>query len=297
MGKKSNMRKFKRRRQRAGFVLLSSLVLVVLGTVLFWKMDASDPGLETAQISNAAPVQRVEAPDVAGAPRAVADRDGGGDGDGGGNGGEAAGVLAAEEEDKKTAAEKQEAKEEAQAKAAEREAAKEERAQRAKKKEQASKPPAQPPVPATSDLWLDVPKLGLYDNYVVNSNAPADMDAGAVKMVETAFPWQNNANTYISAHRLGWPGTASDHQFYNLPLLGYGDRIYVTDANGTTYTYEVTEFYEVAPNETWVTAPVAGRDMISLQTCIENYGDYWTMGPNWYVRYVVRADRVDWQTA
>ncbi len=37
--------------------------------------------------------------------------------------------------------------------------------------------------------------------------------------------------------------------------------------------------------------------MISLQTCIEDYGDYWTMGPNWYVRYVVRADRVDWQRA
>jgi hypothetical protein len=37
--------------------------------------------------------------------------------------------------------------------------------------------------------------------------------------------------------------------------------------------------------------------MLSLQTCIENYGDYWTMGPNWYVRYVVRADRVSVQTA
>jgi sortase A len=54
----------------------------------------------------------------------------------------------------------------------------------------------------------------------------------------------------------------------------------------------VTEIYEVLPTESWVTAPVAGRDMISLQTCIEDYGDYWTMGPNWYVRYVVRADKV-----
>jgi sortase A len=46
------------------------------------------------------------------------------------------------------------------------------------------------------------------------------------------------------------------------------------------------------PSETWVTNSDPGRDMVSLQTCIENYGDYWTMGPNWYVRYVVRADRV-----
>jgi hypothetical protein len=29
-----------------------------------------------------------------------------------------------------------------------------------------------------------------------------------------------------------------------------------------------------------------------LQTCIEDYGDYWTPGPNWFVRYVVRAERV-----
>jgi sortase A len=75
-------------------------------------------------------------------------------------------------------------------------------------------------------------------------------------------------------------------------LLEYGDKIYLYDANGTTYTYEVTEIFEVAPSETWVVHQAAGRDMVSLQTCIENYGDYWTMGPNWFVRYVVRADRV-----
>ena len=64
------------------------------------------------------------------------------------------------------------------------------------------------------------------------------------------------------------------------------------DANGTTYTYEVPGFEEVLPSETYVTAPKAGRDMISLQPCIEDYGDYRTMGPKWCVRYVVQADRV-----
>jgi len=155
-------------------------------------------------------------------------------------------------------------------------------------------PPEEPviPVPQTKDLWMTIPDLGLYENYVSNSNAHSALDYGAAKRVETGFPWQDNANTYISAHRLGWPGTASDHQFYNLPMLEYGDKIYLYDANGTTYTYEVTEIFEVLPSETWVTDSVPGRDMISLQTCIEDYGDYWTMGPNWYVRYVVRADRV-----
>ncbi len=160
----------------------------------------------------------------------------------------------------------------------------------AKQRASAEEPVA--PDPATNDMWLTIPKLGLYDNYVTNSDALAALDYGAAKRVDSEFPWQNNANTYISAHRLGWPGTASDHQFYNLPLLTYGDKIYLYDANGSVYTYEVTEIFEVAPTETWVTESVPGREIVSLQTCIENYGDYWTMGPNWFVRYVVRADRV-----
>jgi hypothetical protein len=41
-----------------------------------------------------------------------------------------------------------------------------------------------------------------------------------------------------------------------------------------------------------VTYPIPGRDVVSLQTCIENFGDYWTEGPNWLARYIVRADLV-----
>jgi hypothetical protein len=50
---------------------------------------------------------------------------------------------------------------------------------------------------------------------------------------------------------------------------------------------------EGEPNRCGVTRVIQrkepGRDMVSLQICIENYGDYWTRGPSWYVRYVVRA--------
>lgn len=248
------MRKFRKRRQRAGFVLLASLLIIVLGITLFFRTDPFQRASETVS------VERVAVPMIGGAPEAVVEQE------------QAAQEQAAEKDDTESRKDAGEGEKKQQQQA------------------EAEKPVA--PVPATNDLWMTIPKLGLYDNYVANSNAHSALDNGAAKRVETGFPWKNDANTYISAHRLGWPGTASDHQFYNLTLLTYGDKIYLYDANGTTYTYEVTEIFEVLPSETWVTDSDPGRDMVSLQTCIENYGDYWTMGPNWYVRYVVRADRV-----
>jgi sortase A len=149
------------------------------------------------------------------------------------------------------------------------------------------------PVPANDDLWLTVPSLGIHDAYVYTYNGEeSSLDYGPAKLPDTGFPWQSGANTYIAGHRLGWPGTGSDHIFYNLPLMNYGDMIYLTDDNGTVYAYAVTDFKEVLPTESWITNPVAGKNMVSLQTCIENYGDYWTPGPNWFVRFVVRAERV-----
>jgi len=279
MGKRSDRRIFRRRRRRVGIALLVSLAVVAFGVLLFGRVGPD--GMQASPLGSAEriAVERVQSPDLAAAPEAVAEQED-----------ESAGaLLAAEDEGRKTAAEKERVEQRADRQAAERAEAKE-----AAEKQQAQKAPepAAPPVPATNDLWMSIPALGLYDNYIANSNDPAALDVGAAKTEESGFPWQDNANTYISAHRLGYPGTASDHQFYNLPLLAQGDVIYLGDANGTTYTYEVTGFKEVTPADTWVTAPQAGRDMISLQTCIENFGDYWTMGPNWYVRYIVQADRV-----
>jgi sortase A len=255
MGNRAQMRKYRRRRQGAGLILLMSLAILVLGVALFFRTESS------GETSGALLVERVSIPMISGAPQAVSEE----------------------------AGEEQAVVEDSQSNAAKGE---DEKQQTSAEKQQASVEKPVAPVPETNDLWMTIPDLGLYDNYVSNSNAESALDYGAAKRVDTEFPWQEDANTYIAAHRLGWPGTASDHQFYNLPLLEYGDKIYLYDANGTTYTYEVTEIFEVWPSETWVTNQVAGRDMVSLQTCIENYGDYWTMGPNWYVRYVVRADRV-----
>jgi sortase A len=271
MGKRSDRRKFRRRRRWAAFLVLLSLVLMVSGVMFLTGMGTSEKQpAASGGVERAASVRVAEAPEAASGQ----ERD-------------RAEFLASEEENKKTAAEKNEVDKGAAQKADEQEAASHRAAQMPDPKKRSAIP-----TPPTNDLWMSIPALGLYDNYVTNTDAHSALDYGAVKLPGSGFPWEDNSNTYIAAHRLGWPGTASDHQFYNLPLLAKGDVVYLGDVNGTTYTYEVTGFKEITPDENWVTAPQAGRDMVSLQTCIENFGDYWTMGPNWYVRYIVQADRV-----
>ena len=156
------------------------------------------------------------------------------------------------------------------------------RAERRANEEEASPTPVVPP---DTTMYLTIPKLGLFDIPVYEGTSEAALSAG------TGFPWMDGANTYIAGHRLGYPGTVSDHVFWDLPSLAIGDQVVIEDSLGQSYTYAVSEVLEVPITDLSVTAPV-GRDVVSLQTCIENYGDYWSAGPNWYVRYVVRADRV-----
>jgi sortase A len=146
-------------------------------------------------------------------------------------------------------------------------------------------------VPADAMMSLSVPAMGISDIPVVEGTSEASLSQGAGHLPGTGYPWVPGSNTYIAGHRIGYPGTPSDHVFWNLPNLGLGDEILLTDSNGTTYTYAVSEIFEVSPTDLSLTAPTGG-DVVSLQTCIEDYGDYWSPGPNWFVRYVVRAERV-----
>jgi LPXTG-site transpeptidase (sortase) family protein len=151
--------------------------------------------------------------------------------------------------------------------------------------------PASASPPAGTMMSLSVPAMGISDIPVVEGTSEASLSQGAGHLPGTGYPWVSGSNTYIAGHRIGYPGTPSDHVFWNLPNLVQGDQILLTDSNGTTYTYAVSEIFEVSPADLSVTAPT-GEDAVSLQTCIEDYGDYWTPGPNWFVRYIVRAERV-----
>jgi sortase A len=187
---------------------------------------------------------------------------------------------------------------------AEREAAQKEAAQKeAAQKEAAQKEKARaaaPPAPEDPTTYLTVPRLGIYGHTVRNDDSEQALSLGAIKVPETGFPWQEGAtNTYIAGHRVGWPGTESHYQFYDLPAMRTGDKVFLEDANGTVYTYRVTEIFAVSPWESWVTKPIPGRDVVSLQTCTESPSDWWTLGRDLFSggpesgRLVVRADRVD----
>jgi sortase A len=146
-------------------------------------------------------------------------------------------------------------------------------------------------VPDNTYMTLTVPAIGISDIPVVEGTTEASLSQGAGHYTGSGYPWVAGSNTYIAGHRLGYPGTPSDHVFWNLPNLAMGDKIYLTDSNGHTYTYAVSDILEVPIDDLSVTGPT-GTDTVSLQTCIEDYGDYWTPGPNWNVRYIVRGTLV-----
>ena len=161
------------------------------------------------------------------------------------------------------------------------------------KTESASAPASNSPaaVPDNTYMTLTVPAMGISDIPVVEGTTEASLSQGAGHYTGSGYPWVPGSNTYIAGHRLGYPGTPSDHVFWNLPNLVRGDKIYLTDSNGHTYTYVVSDILEVPIDDLSVTEPT-GTDTVSLQTCIEDYGDYWTPGPNWNVRYIVRGTLV-----
>ena len=151
--------------------------------------------------------------------------------------------------------------------------------------------------PSDPTMYLSVPALGISGTPVIDENSEAALTAGTMHLPGTGFPWQDGSNTYIAGHRIGYPGTPSDRIFYDLPSMSMGDEVTLTDANGETYTYAVSEMFAVTPFDTWVTGPT-GSDTVTLQVCTETPDDWFTIGPRLMSsgpesgRLIVRADRV-----
>jgi sortase A len=139
--------------------------------------------------------------------------------------------------------------------------------------------------PPDTTLSLTIPKMWRVEDLPVY-NAPYDdedaLAASALHDEYTGFPWQEDSNVYIAGHRMGYPGTRSFLVFYDLDKLEAGDEVFLTDANGTTYSYRVFDKYITEPFEYYrVTAPVPGKNILTLQTC--------TL-PDYAQRFIVQAE-------
>ena len=124
--------------------------------------------------------------------------------------------------------------------------------------------------PNDTTLQLTIPKMARVEDLPVY-DAPWDdeaaIDASAAHLDSSGFPWQDGANVYIAGHRMGFPGTRSFLVFYDLDVLEDGDEVFLTDADGTKYTYEVFEQFVTDPYDWGPTDPEAGKSILTLQSC------------------------------
>lgn len=133
-------------------------------------------------------------------------------------------------------------------------------------------------------MTLSIESIGLRGRPVESTEGQRALDRGLIHLPQTSRPWERgkSRNVYVVGHRMGWPGTGSWKIFYRLDELRGGDRLVLT-ARGKTYRYRVSEKLVVTPWDVWVTKPVRGRDLLTLQTCT---------GPNFSKRLIIRADRI-----
>ncbi len=129
--------------------------------------------------------------------------------------------------------------------------------------------------PKNETMKLTVPKMKRVNNIPVYDAPATDKAAlhdGTLHVEGTGFPWQKEANVYIAGHRLGYPRTDSFLVFYDLNKLRNGNRVLLTDADGRRYVYRVFDRSVVPPDAKKVTEPLAGKNVVTLQTCtLPNY--------------------------
>ena len=141
--------------------------------------------------------------------------------------------------------------------------------------------------PRDKTLKVTIPEMSRVENanvpYTTGDDSEALKENAAIHLKGTGFPWQREANVYLAGHRIGYASTDSFLGFYDLNKLENGDEIYVEDADGTEYTYRVFKEFVVDPSDLWVTKPVPGKNILTLQTC--------TL-PDYTKRLIVQAELV-----
>lgn len=125
--------------------------------------------------------------------------------------------------------------------------------------------------PKSKELQLTIPGMKRVDNVPVYDAPESGYDKalhdGVVHVKGTGLPWQKGANVYIAGHRVGYPGTKSNLVFWDLDTIQKGDEIFLTDSDGTRYTYKVFEKRVISPDDVSILRPTKGKNIVSLQTC------------------------------
>ena len=138
---------------------------------------------------------------------------------------------------------------------------------------------------AAGVVTLSVPKLGLKDVALPTGSTQAELDReGVLRLRGSGLPWQEGSNTFIAGHALGFPRTRVPYAFYELDEMMPGDEILIEGADGKRYTFRMYDRLTVEPNDFWVTYPVEGKTVVSLQTC--------TPVPSFENRLIVRGELV-----
>lgn len=152
-------------------------------------------------------------------------------------------------------------------------------------------PKARPPAaveerkPRDTRLSLSIPRLGIKNVTVGDSPEQSYLDReGIMHLSETGFPYERGSNTYIVGHAADYDASRIPNVFRNLRGLQQGDLITLRDALGRTYNYRAYQYLIVNPKDVWVTEPVAGKEIVSLQTCFP--------APSFHKRLIIRAERV-----
>src|ERR671917_246887 len=142
--------------------------------------------------------------------------------------------------------------------------------------------------PEDKTLKLTVPAMSRIENDEIPSTTGDDAaklkEYAAIHLEGTGFPWQEEANVYIAGHRLGFPNTESWLTFWDMNKVNVGDEVFVTDADGTRYTYKVFKEFTVGPSDTSVTTTQPGKNILTLQTC--------TL-PDYSQRLIIQAELTD----
>lgn len=136
----------------------------------------------------------------------------------------------------------------------------------------------------TGVVRLSVPRLGIENLPVPNGSTQAELDReGIIRLGDSGPAGTRGSNTFIVGHALGYPTTRVRFVFRHLEKMKPGDEI-TLNSGGERYTFRVYDRLTVRPEDYWVTYPVTGKTVVSLQSC--------TPYPTFENRIVVRGELV-----